>query len=266
MTETNFEVQIAKLTRYLDNFQSMLVLTKLFAAILSRCTGEFDPEDRICIELACKDLDPSIYLHVRNFKDFNIELLLTQTEKLNSSKKFKIDESFRLRITRVKYLPGGNKKRQHVHASVDRKRMSHSLVSIHVGQNLCLPAALFLNKFRLTHQIREGEADYAMWKNLRREYRKEQLEREVIWDMEAQDIEPGKVFGLEEIDRIQHVMYPEYQIVVLSAGHCNAVISHSPPSENTWHAGNCSVLRQRPFSFNYKPRLFSDDRVLLPAL
>ena len=198
---------------------------------MSKCTGELDPEDRLCIELACKDLDPSIYLHVRHFKDFNIELLLAQTEKLNSSKKFKIDESFRLRITRVKYLAGGNKKRKYIHASVDRKRMSHSLVSIHVGHNLCLPAALFLGKFRLTRQIREGEVDHNRWKNLRREDRKEQLEEEVIHDMQAHGIQPRNMFGLEEIDNIQQVMYPEFQIIVLSAGHGNAVISRSPPTK-----------------------------------
>ena len=65
MTETNFEVQIAKLTKYLDNFQTMLVLPKVFEPILKKCTTEFEPMDRLCIELACKDLDPSIYLHVR---------------------------------------------------------------------------------------------------------------------------------------------------------------------------------------------------------
>ena len=119
--------------------------------------------DRLCIELACKDLDPSIYLHVRHFKNFNVDLLFAQTEQLNSQKKLKVDESFRPRITRVKYLTGGSEKRKHVHASVDRKRMSHSLVSIHVGQNLCLPAALFLGKFRLTHQTKRGEVDYGMW-------------------------------------------------------------------------------------------------------
>ena len=147
---------------------------------------------------------------------------------LNSQKKLKIDESFRLRITRVKYLAGGNKKRKYIHTSIDRKRMSHSLVTIHVGQNLCLPAALFLGKFRLTHQVKHGEADYNMWAHLCSKSRKEQLEGEIIWDMKAHGIQSGRMFGLQEIDHIQQVMYPQYQIVVLSAGHGNAVVSRSP--------------------------------------
>ena len=67
-----------------------------------------------------------------------------------------------------------------------------------------------------------------MWAQLSRKERKDNLEREVIWDMHAHGIQPGKMFGLEEIDHIQRVMYRECQIVVLSAGQGNAVISRSP--------------------------------------
>ena len=91
MTETQYDIPIGELTKYLDNFETMLVFPKLFDAIFKKCTAEFDPLDRICIKLACKDLDPSIYLHVRHFKDFNIDLLFAQTEKPNSQKKFRID-------------------------------------------------------------------------------------------------------------------------------------------------------------------------------
>ena len=113
----------------------------------------------------------------------------------------------------MKYLSGGNKKRTHVHASIDRKRMSHSLVTVHVSQNLCLPAALFLGKFRLTNQTKRGEVDYGMWVNLSSKARKEQLEREVIWFMEAHGIQPGRMFGLEEIDHIQQIMYPTTRLL-----------------------------------------------------
>ena len=132
----------------------MVVLPKVFEAILKICTKDFQPMDKIIIELSCQDLDPGIYLHVRHFEDFNIDLLMAQTEKLNSSRKFKIDESFEIRLTKVTNFHGG--KRQHVHTTADRKRMSRSLVAIHVGQNLCLPAALYLGKFRLTKKVGVG--------------------------------------------------------------------------------------------------------------
>ena len=72
--------------------------------------------------------------------------------------------------------------------------MSHSLVTIHVGQ--------FLGKFRLTHQVKHGEADYNMWAHLCSKSRKEQLEGEIIWDMKAHGIQSGRMLGLQEIDHI----------------------------------------------------------------
>ena len=71
-----------------------------------------------------------------------------------------------------------------------------------------------------------------MWTHLRRKYRKEQFEREVIWGMEAHGIQPGRMFGLEGIDHIRQPMYPEVQIVVLSPSHGNAVVSRSPPTKS----------------------------------
>ena len=80
-------MQIAKLIEYYDNIKSMVILPKIFEAIQKVCTCDFKPMDRLIIELSCKDLDTNIYLHVRHFEDFNVDLLLTQMEKLNSQKK-----------------------------------------------------------------------------------------------------------------------------------------------------------------------------------
>ena len=108
LTQTRYDVKIAPLTKYYDNIQSMVIMPKTFDAILKVCTKDFQPFDRLIIELSCEDLDPSIYLHVRHFKNFNIDLLMAQLEKLNSSKKFKVDKSFRIRLTRVSNFQGGN--------------------------------------------------------------------------------------------------------------------------------------------------------------
>ena len=85
-TRTTYQVKIAPLVRYFDNFQSMIVLPKLFESICKLCTADFQPMDRMIIVLSCADLDPSIYLHVRHFKNFSVDNLLAQAEKLNCSK------------------------------------------------------------------------------------------------------------------------------------------------------------------------------------
>lgn len=201
-TEWKYEIKISNLTKDLDNFNAMVVLPKIFEEILKCCTDEFDPDDRICIELACQDLEPSIYLHVKHFKDFNIRLLLAQTEKLNSSKKFKIDDSFRIKIQRVKYVIGGkNGDRQNIHSTVDRKRCARSLVSVHVGNNLCLPAALYLGKYRITHDV-AGE-DKNRWKVLYAKPSVGRLERLVEQELQGCGLPIGEKFGLCDVATIQ---------------------------------------------------------------
>ena len=39
------------------------------------------------------------------------------------------------------------------------------------------------------------------------------------------------MFDLTDVDEMQKKLYPEYQVVVLSASHGNAVISRSPPTK-----------------------------------
>jgi len=92
-----YDVEIEKLPFTLSNGLSMQVLPELFSAIFDICTDTFSPNDRICIDIASRYLDPNIYLQVTKFCNFNIDLLFRQMEKLNSSKKFAIDDSFKVR-------------------------------------------------------------------------------------------------------------------------------------------------------------------------
>ena len=104
-----YDIDISHIPYHLDNASSMAVLRELFQVIFDICTKTFTPNDRITIELQCKDLDPNIYLPAAIFGDFNVDRLLLQMEKLNSQKKFKIDETFRAKITKISLRKeGGN--------------------------------------------------------------------------------------------------------------------------------------------------------------
>ena len=92
-----YDVEIEKLPFTLSNGLSMQVLPELFSAIFEICTATFTPNDRICIDIASRHLDPNIYLQVTKFSNFNTDLLFRQMEKLNSSKRFAIDDSFKVR-------------------------------------------------------------------------------------------------------------------------------------------------------------------------
>ena len=91
-----YDVEIEKLPFTLSNGLSMQVLPELFSAIFNICTAAFNPNDRICIDIASRYLDPNIYLQVTKFSNFNTDLLFRQMEKLNSSKRFAIDDSFKV--------------------------------------------------------------------------------------------------------------------------------------------------------------------------
>ena len=139
-----FDVKIAPLRQIFDNAQSTAILPKAFEALLKIVTKDFEANDRLIMELSCDGLNPNIYLHVRKFQDFDVSQLLVQWQKLNSSRKFNIDESFFIRLTRSR-LPGDSG-RVHIHSSVDRRRMATSVVSVH-ADGLCLPTALYLGRF-----------------------------------------------------------------------------------------------------------------------
>ena len=107
-----YEVKVANLPYHLGNNASMRVLPELFTAIFDICTKDFLLDDRVCIELHCGSLDRgSIYLPVTEFSKVSVDTLLAQMERLNSSKKFCIDESFKIRLTKITLPSGGGKRR-----------------------------------------------------------------------------------------------------------------------------------------------------------
>ena len=102
---------------------------------------------------------------------------MLQMEKLNSQKKFCIDESFKLKLTKICLPSGGGRRRINMYPFAKRKKTAHSIVSVNIGGNLCLPAALFLGKFRLTHDV--GGAERNTWFNLIRKEHARLLEEKV---------------------------------------------------------------------------------------
>ena len=115
----------------------MLALPELFQAIMDACTKEFLPEDRMCIELNCRNFDlGSIYLPAGKFKNFNVDTLMLQMEKLNSQKKFCIDESFKLKLTKIWLSSGGGRRRISMYLFAKRKKTANSIVTLNTGGNL----------------------------------------------------------------------------------------------------------------------------------
>ena len=94
----------------------------------------------------------------------------------------------------------------------NRLRAAHSIVTVNVGGDLCLPAALYLGKYRLTHDV--SGAGRNTWKNLIRADRSPLLEQRVREELSVNALPMDKQYSLADVDDIQRILYPEYQIKV----------------------------------------------------
>ena len=228
-TEIRYEVEIARLPSILTPEKSMQLMPKILRKILEICTEECNPDDRVVLSLECQALDPPIYLSMRRFADFSVDALMQKIELLNSQNKLCVDDSFRLRLFRT-VMPAGGKtsKRKHLTIKSDRKRFAGSVVTVSVGNNLCLPAALILGEFRLTHDITQGAADYSNWKSLIHPNRLEKITSLSETVLNVCGIAPGKLLGLDDIQKLQRKRFQNFQIKVISVEHGNCCVMVYP--------------------------------------
>ena len=214
-----YEVEIAPIPVSFTNESSIEAIPKILETIFELCTTSFLPTDRIIIEIGNDSMVKPFNLHLREFRDFNVSDLFERVKLMNSSRKFNIDESFQIRIIRVR-IPSGGVKRKFVHCKYDRNRMSKSLVSVHVEKNLCLPAALFLGAFRQEHNVTKSPWS-SRWKNLIRKEKNAKREMEAIKIVAECGLSVGNMFDLDDVEKFQRGYFRNYQIIVISAGHAN---------------------------------------------
>lgn len=72
---------------------------------------------------------------------------------LNSQNKFRIDNTFTFSIFRTVLAYGDSKKQRHMHVQTDWQRFAKCTITVHVSDNLSMPASLALRKFCTTHNI-----------------------------------------------------------------------------------------------------------------
>jgi len=94
----------------------------------------------------------------------------------------------------------------------NRLRAAHSIVTVNVGGDLCLPAALYLGKYRLTHDV--SGAGRNTWSSLIRADRSDVLKQKVREELLTNALPLDKKYSLADIDHIQRVLYADYQIKV----------------------------------------------------
>jgi hypothetical protein len=222
-------VELASLPCVLSPEESITILPKLLDRVFNLCMDDFQPDDRVVVGLECQNLDPGIYLSMRRFSDFNVDAMMQKVALLNSQHKLCVDGSFRIHITRTAMPVGGARKRKHIHVKSDRKRFATSIVTVSVQDNLCLPAAVVLGKYRLTHDISRGMGtSNSEWRSLMYKSRTKKLESMARQVLEDCSLPVGPVHGLDDLEVIQQTCFPEFQIKVISAENGNVVVASVP--------------------------------------
>jgi len=228
-TKTLYEVDVVNLPQEFTNYMSMLVMPRLFQAIFYLISVSFGPEDFVKIDLRGGDLTIPHSLSIKKMKEFSIAALMQKMEMMNSQQKFRIDEAFTIEISRT--IPpsgGGGEKRKHCYDLASRKRFSSSLVAVQVGQNLCLPAAVFLGVFRLTHDVGHGHVDANEWRQVKDKChsRLTQEAKKIVADC---GFTVGRKFNvMDDLQKFQETCFPDFQIKIVSAQHGTVVIRRVP--------------------------------------
>lgn len=249
-----YDVKIAPLPFSFDNATSLDLLPKLFRELFNQCTWSFFPTDRIIVEIGNDALASPFNLHLSKFSDFDPDNLLRRVQLMNSSKSFSLDDSFKIKITQIR-IPAGGARATNVHCKYDRARMSLSLVTVCVSNNLCLPAALFLGAFRLEHDVTKIPHK-SQWINLIRKDRPNAREREAMSLVQRAGLTPGSMFNLDDIEKFQLTCFQNFQICVLSASHANAVIFQYPAVRSAGMKNIYLLLDRNHFDLITNPRGF----------
>jgi hypothetical protein len=233
--KSQYEIDIVNLPRNFSNEASMRVMPKIFEAIFEQITASFGPEDFVKIDLTGGDLTNPHSLSVRKFKDFSLEDLMQKLEMMNSQQKFRIDEKFTIGISRtVPPSGGGRNKRKHDLNIDSRKRYASTLVTVQVDRNLCLPAAMFLGVYRLTHDVKRSDGETAEgeyfrdWRQLTDKCHSRLTKEATKVALEC-GFKIGRKFNiLADLEKFQETCFPGFRFKILSQQHGTVVIRRFP--------------------------------------
>ena len=216
-TERNvYDVDVINLPRTFSPNVSIKILPNIFESIVDELTEKLQPQDMLQLEMHCSDFNTPIYLTVRRVDHYRVDDLMHKMELIDSQKKFNIDEQFSIVITHTKVPTGGNPgRRQNKHERVEPKQWAESVNTIRVGNNLCLPAALILSKFRHENDVAKSSQMYRTWRRLSRPDNPLVLQKGAEVLMRRCGLRSGLPFNVDtDLKTFQKKGFPQYQIVV----------------------------------------------------
>ncbi|XP_055355959.1 uncharacterized protein LOC129601230 [Paramacrobiotus metropolitanus] len=95
-------------------------------------------------------------------------------------------------------------------------RVEIAALPLRVPNNYCLPAALYLGKYRLTHDVQERTKASGNICTVKGINKLTSHAREII---QLADLPLGRCYDLNDLSSLQHECFPEFQVKVISADH-----------------------------------------------
>jgi len=227
--ETDIPKFQTKATYYKVDFRDLEVrdlpdilktLKRLFQSLINNMLEFMDTHDLVKLSVECPELDFPITLPFMKVSDLTADRLLSEIERvLQSYEQFVLDETLDIDLVHVSMPKGGVGKRCHY---VDLDKMmkdKRCFIRIQNDDDLCYARALITAQARFENDAR--------WNSIRLGRK---IQGTLAHDLHRRANVPLRKCGVDDIKLFQEAL-PNYQIVVVSKEHFNAIIYAGPQAE-----------------------------------
>ena len=222
MTAKNYSVHFNNVLNDVNLLESRNRTYGIFDRLLKDVTEGMNSTDQVRFVLSSNQLQTPIALPFCPLEELTTEKVLSHVEKVvQSNEEFRLDNTVNIDIIRVEMPQGsGRLKRTTLNIREYLKKKS-SAIPITNKDNLCLARALVVSIARI-----EKDPRFAWVRRV-----ESAVQRERAYDLhEAANVPLGPC-GLKEVDLFQHHLV-NYQIIVVSGDHNNAIIYPPQPPAN----------------------------------
>ena len=251
MTATNHTVRFNNVLDNIDLLESEQRTYNIFHHLLEDVTADMNPNDQVRFILRSDQLQTPISIPFLPLEGLTTEKVLSNIEKVvQSNEEFRLNDTVTIDIVHVK-MPQGSGRSKVKRTTYDIReylKQKKSVISINNKDDFCLARALAVSIARI-----EKDPKYDQIKKSTRHI---QLDKAL--DLHQAANVPLQPCGLNEVEQFQQHL-TNYQIIVVSGDHNNAIIYPPQPPANPdpeksiylyFHANHFDVITTLPGFLN----------------
>ena len=251
MTATDHTIRFNNVLQDVDLLESQQRTYDIFHHLLEDVTADMNPNDQVRFILRSDQLQTPISIPFLPLEELTTEKVLSYVEKVvQSNEEFRLNDTVNIDIVHVE-MPQGSGRSKVKRTTYDIReylKQKKSVISINNKDDFCLARALAVAIARI-----EKDPKYDLIKNSTRHI---QLDRAL--DLHQAANVPLRPCGLNEVEQFQQHL-TNYQIIVVSGDHNNAIIYPPRPPTNPnpeksiylyFHANHFDVITSLPGFLN----------------